>query len=110
MNPFFPDDIHALSSAKVRLETIAKNIENQEPLLVNELRSMQQMENPDEQLIQKLTELKNKHTEFTNIYNSILKYLERHCVHSFTDDYIDVCPESSMNIRYCIHCYKPLKN
>lgn len=105
----FPNDIHALYAAKLKLENVASNINNNAENMKQELKHFSDIENPDEGAIEYIHSLKaiiKKNEEFTNIYNAITKYLDEHCNHEFTDDYIDTSPDAGMNIRYCIHCYK----
>ena len=105
----FPNDINALYTAKLRLERIAISANNSNENIKEELKKLSEIENPDEgvvEYIHSLNAINKKNTEFTNIYNAITKYLDEHCCHEFTDDYIDTSPEAGMNIRYCIHCYK----
>lgn len=43
----------------------------------------------------------NSFREISQIINS---YIHTHCNHEFVDDLIDITPDTSKNIRYCIHC------
>lgn len=104
------DDIYVLYATKIRLEEQVKNAYANKKQIDEELLYLSQIENLDEgtiEYINTINERNKKNIEFINIYNSITKYLEQYCVHNFIDDYIDICPDAGMNIRYCIHCYKP---
>lgn len=48
-------------------------------------------------------ELKNN--EFRTIEFLISKYIKNHCKHNIVDDYIDLEPEKSQQIKYCDICY-----
>lgn len=41
---------------------------------------------------------------YRNIINLIESYIESHCNHEYIDDLIDIDPDTSKMIRYCIHC------
>jgi len=41
---------------------------------------------------------------YRNIIKLIDSYLETNCNHEYVDDMIDIDPDTSKNIRYCIHC------
>ena len=41
---------------------------------------------------------------YRNIINLIESYIESNCNHEYVDDLIDIDPDTSKMIRYCIHC------
>tara|TARA_B100001175_G_C19287268_1_gene531805 strand:+ start:275 stop:547 length:273 start_codon:yes stop_codon:yes gene_type:complete len=41
---------------------------------------------------------------YRNIIKLIDSYLKTNCIHEYVDDMIDIDPDTSKNIRYCIHC------
>lgn len=47
-----------------------------------------------------------RNTEWNRILTLINEYLEKNCRHYVVDDLVDISPESSISIRYCIHCEK----
>lgn len=52
----------------------------------------------DENYLANLTE------QLSNYKNIVEDKLNNICVHEWTDDYIDITPELSQNICYCIKC------
>lgn len=58
-------------------------------------------------LIEKLIGLRNElaiEPETKNIDKEIKHFLMKHCVHDVITDYIDITPNSGMNIKYCAKC------
>jgi hypothetical protein len=43
-------------------------------------------------------------SSYTAIYSSIEQYILQNCVHHKIYDLIDIHPETSKTICYCIHC------
>lgn len=41
---------------------------------------------------------------YKKIHKSVCEYLGKHCKHKIVRDYVDVDPERSWVIFYCIHC------
>lgn len=41
---------------------------------------------------------------YRSIINLIESYIEANCNHEYVDDMIDIDPDTSKMIRYCIHC------
>jgi uncharacterized protein YozE (UPF0346 family) len=68
----------------------------------------------DEFILRKLTEITvtineidNKEDEdLTQIYNSIKKYINKHCKHNIISDYIDITPDYGQTIKYCDKCWQ----
>ena len=47
-----------------------------------------------------------RNAEWNRILTLVNEYLEKHCSHCIVDDLVDISPESSMSIRYCVYCEK----
>jgi len=44
--------------------------------------------------------------EYHEIYNSIKQFIEKNCIHQIEYDSIDISPDCSKTIRYCLKCEK----
>jgi hypothetical protein len=42
--------------------------------------------------------------DYKKIHKSVCEYLGKHCDHKIVRDYVDVDPERSWVVFYCIHC------
>jgi hypothetical protein len=42
--------------------------------------------------------------EFYEIYDKIIKYIHLYCKHEYETDLIDITPDRSQTIQYCIIC------
>jgi hypothetical protein len=42
--------------------------------------------------------------EYNELINKLNIFLLKYCSHEIVEDYIDLTPEKSKYIRYCVHC------
>ena len=42
--------------------------------------------------------------EYSDLINRLNIFLLKYCSHETVEDYIDLTPEKSKYIRYCVHC------
>jgi len=43
-------------------------------------------------------------TEYSDLINRLNIFLLKYCSHEIVEDYIDLTPEKSQTIKYCVHC------
>jgi hypothetical protein len=43
-------------------------------------------------------------TEYSDLINRLNIFLLKYCTHEIVEDYIDLTPEKSKYIKYCVHC------
>jgi hypothetical protein len=109
MDTIFPDDIQMMYEIKMKMDILAKQVEinkNDTIEFIKKINEIDEDDNEKTKAFIKLNKLKEKWENFKHIHDCVKTYLEVNCQHNFIDDYIDTSPESGMNIRYCMHCYK----
>ena len=46
-----------------------------------------------------------QNAEYKNIHTKMSEYLLKHCTHIIEHDSVDINPDKSIHIKYCIKCF-----
>jgi flagellar biosynthesis chaperone FliJ len=92
------------------INTYKKTHENIDDLIKYNFKYNKDIGENEKNIISKYNELNiflNRLFDNINIIShDVNKYINDNCLHDWTMDIIDIDPEQTMQIKYCIHCGK----